>query len=433
MGMWKARASLWAVNRKSGLMPSIPSYLSDTTVTTLRPARLPIATYREALADVRHRAHGPLFLVGKSTGARSGCHVAIEDPLCPLKLRDAISWRGWVWHNASMQRLFAFAMALVLGLVFAREARAAEPDVAPSLARSQPLATPAGLLAAADAAVGAGDLPLARSLFEQLATQFSATPEASEARRALAIIAVRVSPSSHALRPGTGPAAGRTDAASATDNDEIIVRNEPYSRKTSERLRLTIWEKVDFSVTSFLYGMSLGLSFSLSQNSKSASDVLTPVALGAIAYTLGSVAFLKLANPDRGDLPLALTITSYIPTTTLLVLSAADANPNGHTTGMATTVAGLLSIPIAVVAAQHLDLDPGDTQLVRDAGFWGLALSTIGMLGFGGHSASYYGSSQYQSPSGRESRSRAWSGCTAVLASVCLAPGSARSRSSACE
>ena len=33
MGMWKARASLWAVNRKSGLMQSIPSYLTDTTVT----------------------------------------------------------------------------------------------------------------------------------------------------------------------------------------------------------------------------------------------------------------------------------------------------------------------------------------------------------------------------------------------------------------
>jgi hypothetical protein len=34
MGMWKARASLWAVNRKSGLMQNIPSYLADTTVTT---------------------------------------------------------------------------------------------------------------------------------------------------------------------------------------------------------------------------------------------------------------------------------------------------------------------------------------------------------------------------------------------------------------
>jgi hypothetical protein len=34
MGMWKARASLWAVNRKSGLMQSIPSYLADTQVLT---------------------------------------------------------------------------------------------------------------------------------------------------------------------------------------------------------------------------------------------------------------------------------------------------------------------------------------------------------------------------------------------------------------
>jgi hypothetical protein len=34
MGMWKARSSLWAVNRKSGLMQNIPSYLADTKVTT---------------------------------------------------------------------------------------------------------------------------------------------------------------------------------------------------------------------------------------------------------------------------------------------------------------------------------------------------------------------------------------------------------------
>jgi hypothetical protein len=34
MGLWKARASLWAVNRKSGLMSQIPSYISGTKVTT---------------------------------------------------------------------------------------------------------------------------------------------------------------------------------------------------------------------------------------------------------------------------------------------------------------------------------------------------------------------------------------------------------------
>ncbi len=301
-----------------------------------------------------------------------------------------------------MWRPFAFAMALALGLVFARESRAAEPEVAPSAAGAGQSSTAAGLLAAADAAVGAGDLQRASSLFEQLAAQFPATREASEARRALAIIAVRMSPSSRAPTPSPVPAAGGTDAAPATNDGDVIIRNEPYSLKTSERLHLTIWEKVDFSVTSFLYGMSVGLSFALSQDAHSASDVLTPVALGAIAYTLGSVGFLKLANPDRGDLPLALAITSYVPTTTLLVMSAADAHPNGRTTGAATAVAGLLSIPVAVVAARHFDLDPGDTQLVRDAGFWGLALSTLGTLGLAGRTVSNYGFTQYQSPSGRK-------------------------------
>jgi len=293
-------------------------------------------------------------------------------------------------------------MALVFGLVFAREAHAAKPDIAPSPAQAHPWTTPAGLLAAADAAVGAGDLLLARSLFQRLADEFPATLEASEARRALTIIAARVVTPGHTPAPAAAPAAAGTAVTSPIEDGDIIVRNEPYSRKTSERLRLTIWEKVDFSVTSFLYGMSVGLSFALSQDVHTTSDVLTPVALGAIAYTLGSVAFLKLTNPDRGDLPLALAITSYIPTTTLLVMSAADAHLNGRTTGTATAVTGLLSIPIAVVAAQHLELDPGDTQLVRDAGFWGLALSTLGTLGFGGRTASYYGASQYQSPSGRK-------------------------------
>ena len=301
-----------------------------------------------------------------------------------------------------MYRPLAFATALALGLVFTLPARGAERGDAPAPARAEPSATPAGLLAAADAAVGASDLELARSLFERLAAQFPATPEANEARRALRIIAARVPPAARPPSPGAVPTAAGSAATEPSENGDIIVRDEPFSRRTAERLRLTIWEKVDFGVTAFLYGMSVGLSFALSQDANDAGAVLTPVAIGAIVYTLGSVGFLKLANPDRGDLPLALAITSYIPTTTLLVLSAADAHPDDQTTGAATAVTGLLSIPIAVLAARHLTLDPGDTQLVRDAGFWGLALSTIGTLGFGGRlvSTPYY--TQYESPSGRK-------------------------------
>jgi hypothetical protein len=296
-----------------------------------------------------------------------------------------------------MQHRLGFAMALGLVAAIALPARVVAAAPASGPARAERSETPASLLAAADAAVGAGNLALAHSLFARLAAQFPEAPEASEARRALSIIAVSFA---RPVPPSVPGARLAPPAESGRDGD-VIIRNEPYSLKTSERLRLTIWEKVDFGVTAFLYGMSVGFSLALSHDTRTASDVLTPVALGAVAYTLGAVGFLKLTNPDRGDLPLALAITSYVPTTTLLVMTALDPHPNGHTTGAATALAGLLSVPVAVIAARHLDLDPGDTQLVRDAGFWGLALATIGTLGFGGSTTSEYGYSQYHSPSGQ--------------------------------
>ncbi len=283
-----------------------------------------------------------------------------------------------------MQARVVLVLFLAFGFLPA-ELRAAESPP------PTPAATAAGLLSEADAAIEVGNLPRAHFLFRRVAVEFPDAPEANEARRVLRIFDVleRMSPGS----------AQKITAPAASD-DEVVVRNEPFSRKTSERLRLTIWEKVDFGITSFLYGMSVGLSLALSQEADSASGVLTPVALGAVAYTLGAVAFLKLADPDRGDLPLALAITSYLPTTTLLAIASSDPDASAGTTGMATVIAGLVSIPVAVLAARSFDLDPGDTQLVRDAGFWGLALSTVGTLGFGGSTDPYF--DEYQAPSGRK-------------------------------
>jgi hypothetical protein len=280
--------------------------------------------------------------------------------------------------------------------------RAAEPSPAAAPSPDIDSVAPAGLLADADAAISAGNLALARSLFERLASEFPTAPEATEARRALAIIVLRTSPAGHGATPALAPTAATASPVPVSENGDIIVREEPYSLKTSERLRLTIWEKVDFSVTAFLYGMSVGLSFALSQDANSSSAVLTPVALGAVVYTLGSVGFLKLAQPDRADLPLALAITSYVPTTTLLVLSAVKPDADASTTGAATAAAGLVSIPVAVMAARLFDLDPGDTQLVRDAGFWGLTLASIGTLGFGASTTDTAYGTHYDPPSGRK-------------------------------
>lgn len=48
-----------------------------------RPDRLPqlIAAHRKALAQMRAKTSGPIFLIGKSMGGRIGCHVALEEPV----------------------------------------------------------------------------------------------------------------------------------------------------------------------------------------------------------------------------------------------------------------------------------------------------------------------------------------------------------------
>lgn len=263
-----------------------------------------------------------------------------------------------------------FVVTLVACGLVAASVRAQEAAQLPPPASAN--ANAAALLAAADAALLSGDLLQARILFNRVMAEFPTAFEAKAAERALRIIAIfaqgkAASPSVHE-EPGDG---------------DVVIRDEPYSLRTQERLRLTAWEKLDFGVTSFLYGMSVGLSYSLSLEHPTSSNVMPPIALGAIAYTLGAVAFLKLANPDRGDLPLALAITSYVPTTFMLVANTVSEHPSSRTVALATAGAGILSVPVAVFAAQRLDLDPGDTQLVRDAAFWGLALSVVGTIGFG--------------------------------------------------
>ena len=257
------------------------------------------------------------------------------------------------------------------------------PAAAPAVA---PVAAPPSSLEAADAAVDAGNLNLARAIYEQVIREHPDAPEAAEARRALKIIA--------AAR-ASGVAAPPARAGEEPPPTEgVVVRREPYSLKTKERLRLTTWEKLDFGTTAFLYGLSVGYSYAISLDN--ASNGLPAVAIGALSYTLGTVVFLNAANPDRGDLPLALAITSYVPTTTLLAANAFIDHPSSKNTALATATAGLLSVPIAIYATHELDLDPGDTQLVRDSGFWGLVLATTGMLGFGGSNGAF---GEYQSPS----------------------------------
>jgi hypothetical protein len=273
--------------------------------------------------------------------------------------------------------------ALALALAAPARAQTDTPESAPATAE----ATAEQVLAEADAALDAGDLPRAHSLYDQVVRDHPQSPQAREARRAMKILLIR-------LPVG--------DAPPAAVPPDVVVRQEPYSLRTSERLRLTTWEKLDFGVTSFLYGLSVGFSYGIStfDDGENESAATAAMALGAITYTAGSVGYLTLANPSRGDLPLALGIASVLPTTTLLAANLAD-NPDDENVALATAATGLLSIPVALAATHYLDLDPGDTQLVRDAGFWGLVLGVSGTLGFAGTTESFSGFESYREPTGR--------------------------------
>jgi len=273
---------------------------------------------------------------------------------------------------------------MLCGLVCA--ASLAQPRVAQAAdawaAAPAPAATAAELMRAGDAALDAGDRGAAQAAFDRVVREFPGSPAAAQARRALQALALPAAMPPSALAPPAAPSAPAPAAYTLRPpNRDIVIRNEPYSLRTSERLRLTAWEKLDFGVTSFIYGASLGVSLGIAAHSNSVG----PVVLGALGYTVGSVAFLATANPDRGDLPLALGIVSYVPMTTLLVSAAAYPHASSKSQAVATTISSVLAVPIAVVAARNLELDPGDTQLVRDAGFWGLLLSVTGTLAIGTH------------------------------------------------
>jgi hypothetical protein len=208
-----------------------------------------------------------------------------------------------------------------------------------------------------DELIARRDLPAARSCFERLRERHPRTAQAHDADRAL-----------------------RTMTALVPDADELrFFVLEPYSSRTNERLRLTSWEKLDFGVTAFVYGLSTGLTAGLALDPNLGSAPALMVT-GALFYTGLAVTYVNVAAPDRGDLPLALAVTSYAPlTTALAALATQSSSPKA--VGGAICGSALLAIPIATFAANHTDLDPGDTQMVRDAAFWGLVTSFVATLG----------------------------------------------------
>ena len=256
----------------------------------------------------------------------------------------------------------------------------------------------ATLLHDADQALDARDAAKARVLYGRIVAEFPGTVEAQSAARALKIM--KASTTSESLPASTPEGEGEPQKAPAS-NPDTFYRLEPYSALTAERLNISTWEKIDFVTTAFVYGASVGLSFTMAADSNDSGEVVLPIIAGATIYTGLALGYLSAAKPDRGDLPLALGISSYVPLTALLLTNTSPDWSNAKTKSLVVALAGTVAVPAAAIAAYNLNLDPGDTQFVRDAAFWGLALSVLGTEAWGGTTVASRYADSYRSPSTR--------------------------------
>jgi hypothetical protein len=290
-------------------------------------------------------------------------------------------------------------LSIVACLAPTAPALADEPPPEPALAdRPAPAAptlapgTAASLLKEADDLIARGDREGAQRLYARIAADHPGTHEANAAVRSVWLMdALRLSP------PMESATATVTADGQWVPDRPAYFALEPYSARTGERIRINTWEKLDFGVTSFIYGLTTGVSIGFAVRADESSGpggMAAVTALTALAYTGLSAAYLSFATPDRGDLPLVLTISSYVPATVGLVALATGWEDRAALVTAA--LAGVVAVPAAWMAAARTNFDPGDAQLVRDAGFWGggiaflLALSmtensqSLGLAGLGG-------------------------------------------------
>jgi len=185
-----------------------------------------------------------------------------------------------------------------------------------------------------------------------------------------------------------------------------LAQADSYSARTNERLRLGMLEKLEFTLAATAFGGAVGFLYGMSDVPDGADgEARAPERIavsGSLLYAAAAVTYLGLASPDRGDLPLVMSIAGYVPVTALFGLVLLDPEANEGNIGPPVAASALLSLPAAVLAARWLDLDPGDAALVRDAGFWGLMMGTIGTRGFGASAfRDSHGFAHDRSPSSR--------------------------------
>jgi len=228
-------------------------------------------------------------------------------------------------------------------------------------------------LARADALMALQNIYEALVLYRDLLEKYPNTTEARDARRAITII--------EQMRHNTVTPVDTLPSMS--DSAEIESDIHVYSKETGESLSIAVWEKLDFAGTLFSYGLGTGAA--LAAGLECGGGCISGL-MAASAGAFGGAGLYSLfgATPDRGDLALIMGVSAYLPMTASfasLIIGGAAVENISLTAG----VVGLGALPIGLALAHFTDLDPGDTQLIRDSIFWGA------LFGIAGVTANYEG------------------------------------------
>jgi hypothetical protein len=255
--------------------------------------------------------------------------------------------------------------------------RAGEP--APSTAADRALEI-------ADELLERGDLEGARRLYLQIVRDHYGTWAAQGAARALHLMNARDAAAKE-LRPAPPPAPVAPKPAFRTreglrleidappgETDPLLAAAELWSLRTREEIAISPWEWIDFTLTCMYYGGIAG-GLSAWDDDSTAITTLTGLTLGLVPMIYGVA-----RGVDRGDLPAMLLPVSHFTrgAVALAAMGGADAGDSSFATPVG--VAGLLSLPTAILLAETLDPDPGDWGLVRSSGVWGSNLALLGAL-----------------------------------------------------
>ena len=229
------------------------------------------------------------------------------------------------------------------------------------------------LLALADEHLEAGEITKALRAYQDIVGNHGSSPAAQIAKRSALVIerviAARSKPRPSADLIPSNPIVQQT-------SNSAMVGDDLFSRATGERLAINIWERLDFAGTMFTYGLGNGAALAAGSGCEGGCVAGMMAASGAV-FGGASLYYLLNGNVDRGDLPLAMAVTAYLPAAIMFTgfIAEQDSEAQALTTGLV----GVAALPIGLALAAATDVDPGDTQLVRDSIFWG-SLFGIGSL-----------------------------------------------------